>query len=98
MLAWRALYFASVDTNELMIRMFTELREEMNARFERVETKLDQKADAKSLEAVQASLLAEIGKLNDRLTDEVLWGRREMRSRLERCERDIEELKNRKGS
>jgi len=88
----------------------------MNARFERFEARLEQKADKKSvdklgetlshglarmdarMDLVHASLLGEIGKVNERLADEAVWGRREIRSRLERCERDIEELKGRKGS
>jgi hypothetical protein len=74
----------------------------MNARFERLEAKLEKKADQDKIDArftaLQVMFLAELTRVNERLTEETTWGGREIRSRLERCERDIEELKGRKGS
>jgi hypothetical protein len=78
---------------DLVIRLITEFRDDMNRRFERMEQRSDHRFDQ-----LELKLMREIGKVNERLTEEVLWGRREIKHRLDRCEREIEDLKKRNGS
>ena len=87
---------------ELVVKVITDLRTDMNARFDRLETRIDQrfeKVDERfedfelRLRNAQLELLREIATVNGRVSEEAIWGRREVRSRLDKCEREIEELK-----
>ena len=97
-----------MDT-ELVVQLFTQLRTDMNARFDRLENRMDQRFEHidrrfeqvdkrfESLELrltdTRLELLREVAAVHERVSDEDIWGRRELRSRLDRCEREIEELK-----
>jgi hypothetical protein len=103
-----------MDSSEVVIRLITEFREDMNKRFERVEQRFDQRFERvdqrfEQLErrldgtdgrfaSLELKLMREIAKIDERLTEEALWGRRELRARVEKCEREIEDLKKRSGS
>ena len=104
-----------METNDVLIRLITDFREDMNARFERVDRRFDElrgelvsEMDARfaqvnrrfedvdrRFEKLELKLMLEIKKVDDRLGEEVLWGRRELRTRLDKVEREIDELKRR---
>jgi hypothetical protein len=70
---------------ELVIKLLTEFRDDMNRGFERLETRMDKRFDEVELnaKALELRLMREIAKLHDR-TEELLWMRRELRSRKKR--------------
>ena len=95
---------------DLVIKLITELRHDMNLRFERVDQRLDlmeerfdkRLADFETkfatklqLAEMHLSLSRDIAKVNDRLTEETIWGRRELSKRVDKCELEIDELKRR---
>jgi len=71
-----------MDSADPVIKLLLEIRDDMNRRFERVDKRFDEvKFDMSGLEL---RLMREISKLNERITEELLWGRRELRSRKKR--------------
>ena len=103
---------------DLVIKLLTELRDNMNARFERIDRRFegiderferqeqsferrmdDMRRDIKhDMTKVHLEITRDMAAMNARFDarfDDVLLDRRDMRTRLERCERDIDDLKRR---
>ena len=92
-----------MDT-ELIVRLLTDFRQEMNARFERLEGRMDKRFDAVDqrfeeveyrMTQINLELTAQIATIARSLNEELIIGRRELRSRLDRCERELDELRRR---
>jgi chromosome segregation ATPase len=92
---------------DLTTRVLIEIRDEIKAtrtelaaRLDETNTRIDRtNQHLERLEHRVASmdlrLTTDIAELTRAFNDEVLFGHRELRKRMERCERDIDELKRR---
>ena len=107
-----------MEANDLVIKLLTDFRADMNARFEQLDQRLDKRfgevekrfADhdrrfeaiekrqdrmEQRLNDVHLDLSRQIAALAATVHDELIFGRRELSARVDKCEREIDELKRR---
>jgi len=101
-----------METNDLTVRVLIEIRDEIrgvkasvdatNARIDETNSRIDR--TNQRLESLEHRVVEmdkhhsqDIHDLTAALNTEVIFGHRDLRHRIERCERDIDELKRTRG-